>query len=61
LLDLASIMFTTLMMIYVVVRAVHLDQTVPWFPVTPPKKQPDAASRTGYSTSGTQPPWRHRH
>ena len=44
-LDIFGIVFTTVLMLAVVVKAVRLDRIQPWF-ATPRKKNPDAAAAT---------------
>jgi hypothetical protein len=43
-LDLTGILFSTLMMLFVVIRAVRLDATLPWFEVPPSRPAADATA-----------------
>lgn len=59
-LDIASIMLSTLTMLYVIIRAVQVDKIEPWFPTLTAPKHSDEASGTGASNGGTVSPWRRR-
>ena len=58
-LDLFGIMFSSLMMVVVIVRAVQLDRTLPWFEISSPKRphrQPGFNARP--SAAPQVPVWR---
>lgn len=57
-LDLTGILFSSLMMLFVIVQAVRLDATRPWFdgPPTAPADKPAAPAMNGRVVV----PWRER-
>ncbi len=62
-LDIAGILFSSLIMLYVLVQAVRLDATRPWF--EGPAKTPDIPATVQHSQTGQAivqaiVPWRER-
>jgi hypothetical protein len=54
-LDLTAIMFSTIIMLFVLVRAVHLDRIMPWFKrASSPPAKPAAGGRRQVAPR----PWR---
>lgn len=51
-LDLAGILFSSVMMLFIIVRAVRLDQTQPWFQTL----RPDQADKAGKEGKNPPPP-----
>jgi hypothetical protein len=43
-LDLVGIVFSSVMMLYVIFRAVQLDRTRPWFEAPAPEQSPEQAA-----------------
>jgi hypothetical protein len=56
-LDLTGIVFSALMMLFVVFRAVQLDRSIPWFDKSAP--EPTATPEAQKETP-SRPPWRVR-
>ena len=61
-LDLAGIVFSTIVMLIVIFRAVQLDQTLPWFekPGAAGSDTPEAAAAPERPRAPPTPPWRAR-
>jgi hypothetical protein len=57
LLDLTGIMFSTIMMLYIVLKAVQLDRALPWFQV--PGRQPHRVKDLA-PVRPAEPSWRTR-
>lgn len=60
-LDLTGIMFSSIMMLIVVIKAVKLDRVMPWFEI--PARRPNTAATTGTPVSESsrwETSWRSR-
>jgi hypothetical protein len=51
-LDLYGILFSSLMMLFIIVRAVRLDRVQPWFQTVKIKVQDPAANKAGWQRRG---------
>ena len=61
-LDLFGIMFSSVLMLFVIVRAVQLDRTMPWFQ-TVKRREPEAKAGSAKgrgATAGTGGGWRRK-
>jgi len=59
-LDLLAIMFASVAILYIVVRAARLDQTTPWFPVPVRNPKESSAGNEPTQDDARSSSWRER-